>query len=192
MPRTPPRSLAALLAIASIALTTAGCADADPGATAPGPGIDAATAGLPETSTAPTPATTTGATGDAPAPAPRFGRTFRYGGGLAVTVAEPEPFRPSAWVQRQAGTPMRFEITVRNRTGDTWNPSQLHVRLLSAFTPATPIFDHDSQVLARPEERLADRGTVTFSVGFWVGDAEQLALELAPGFGYQPITVSLA
>lgn len=186
-----PTSFAALVLTGVLAMAASGCSTADPSANAAEPGLDAATAGLPSaapdtTSEVPIPSPTES---EPPPTSPSFGKTFTYGGGLAVTVHEPEPFRPSPWVDRLPGTAMRFEITVRNRTGEQWNPSQLHVRLLSGFAPAVQIFDYDHAVVARPENRLAAGRSATFWVGYWVTDADQLAIEFAPGFGYQAITV---
>lgn len=119
----------------------------------------------------------------------RFGRWFHYGSGLWVKVGHAKAFTPSDWVQPAAGQPMHFTVEVRNRTGSEWNPSQLHIRLQSGLAPAMAIFDHEKGVVARPEERLPDRRSVRFKVGFWVTDPDQLALEFAPGFGYQAVGV---
>ena len=150
-----------------------------------GPPLRRADTGSADPAPDPTPAPSDSAT-----ESPRFGETFRYAGGLAVTVGTPEPFRPAPWVEPRPGTAMRLQVTVRNRTGTEWKPSQLHVRLLAAFAPATQIFDYDSDVVARPEHRVPPGRSVTFWVGYWVPDTESLAVVFSPGFGYQDITVT--
>lgn len=188
MRRTPSAWLAALTL--ALAVPAGGCAGSDPSGASAEPAIDAATAGLPSpTSTAGTTAVTTPPPAAEPVRTPRFGQTFRYGGGLVVTVSEPRPFRPSPWVERRPGDPMRFEIVIRNRTDEEWNPSQLHARVLTSFTPAVQIFDYDHHVVARPEERLPAGGTTTFSVGYWITDVSAVTMVLSPGFGYQEITI---
>ena len=192
MQRPPSTSLAVLaVTLATLAMSASGCGSTDPAAASVEPGISATTAGLPSASptSGTAPAVPAPTAGEEPYRSPRFGQGFRYAGGLAVTVGEPERFRPSPWVKREPGVAMRFEVVVRNRTGDEWNPSQLHVRLLSAFAPAVQIFDYDHRVVARPEERVPAGRTVTFSVGYWVRDADRLTMEFSPGFGYQDITV---
>ena len=191
MSRSPFPILTALVATAVLALSASGRGTSDSSANAAEPRLDAATAGLPSASppadaTEPAASPTAGET----ASRPRFGETFRYGGGLAVTVAEPESFRPAPWVDRRPGTPVRFEITVRNQTGDEWNPSQLHVRLLAAFAPATQIFDYDNDVIARPEGRVPDGKSAKLPGGL-LGTGHRAACDrVSPGFGYQSITVS--
>ncbi len=177
-----------------LAVAAGGCGAADPSASAAEPGQAAATAGLPSA------APTTGSADPAPDPtatpsdsateSPRFGETFRYAGGLAVTVGAPEPFRPAPWVEPGRGPPCGSRSRCATGPGTEWKPSQLHVRLLAAFAPATQIFDYDSDVVARPEHRVPHGRSVTFWVGYWVPDTESLAVVFSPGFGYQDITVT--
>jgi len=117
---------------------------------------------------------------------PEFGKTFTYTGGITVRIEEPERFTPSAWVKPLAGTPMRFQVTLRNTTAEEFNPSQLHVTLRSTFAEAVQIFDYEQGVVARPEDRLKPGRTVRFAVGYWVSDPQDMVMEFAPGFEYEP------
>lgn len=195
---------ATVAALMTLASALAGCGAADhgsgPGASSPAPSIDAAHAGIPAgavvgATTTPDdgPTVTDGSSSASPTSSVsthRFGSWFHYGNGLWVKVDPPRPFTPSGWVKRQPGTPTLFPVQVRNNTGGVWNPSQLHVRLQSGLRPATQIFDYEKSVVARPEQRLADKGTVSFAVGYWVTDPSQLIVDFAPGFGYDSALVT--
>lgn len=124
-----------------------------------------------------------------PRAAPTLGEGFAYTAGLRVRIGKPERFRPSPWIEREAGVPLAFPITVLNRTGEEWNPSQLHVRLQSGFQPAIQIYDAEKGIVARPERRLRDGGLINFRVAYWVPERSRLTLEFSPGFGYQPTLV---
>jgi hypothetical protein len=88
------------------------------------------------------------------------------------------------------GRPMQFTIVVLNKTGELWNPSQLHVRLTSGFQPAVQIYDADQGIVARPRRRLHDGASVRFAVGYWVPDPRHLTLEFEPGFGYASTVIT--
>ena len=172
--------VAALVAMSS-ALAT-GCSTADPsgGPTSAGPTL-AAVSEVPAAETTPS---------EPAGRDPRFGHRFAYASGLRVRIAEPKSFRPSAWIERLPGTPTRFVVVVDNKTGEEWNPSQLHVTLQSGFTSAPQIYDAEQGIVARPEARVRDGRSVTFSVGYWVTDPDDLTMEFAPGFGYQSTVVT--
>jgi hypothetical protein len=175
--------LVGLLVLPVVALSAAGCGG-DSGSGGPdeaGPTI-AVAAGAP----APAPSATPEAT---PSAAPRLGKGFAYRTGLRVRIGKPERFRPSPWIEREPGVPLAFTVVVLNRTGEEWNPSQLHVRLQTGFQPATQIYDAEKGIVARPEERLADGRSVTFRVAYWAPARSHLTVEFAPGFGYQPTVV---
>jgi hypothetical protein len=120
---------------------------------------------------------------------PALGKWFSYKTGLRVRIGSPERFRPSSWIEREPGVPLAFTVEVVNRTGEEWNPSQLHVRLQSGFTPAIQIYDAEKGIVARPEQRLADGRSLRFRVAYWAPQQSRLTLELSPGFGYQPTLV---
>ena len=124
-----------------------------------------------------------------PSRAPSLGKTFSYKAGLRVRIGKPEPFQPSAWVKQAPGVPLAFTVVVLNRTGEVWNPSQLHVRLQAGFRPAVQIYDAENGIVARPEQRLADGRSVRFRVAYWAPQQSRLTLEFSPGFGYQPTVV---
>lgn len=120
---------------------------------------------------------------------PTLGKWFSYKTGLRVRIGKPERIQPSPWIEREPGIPLAFTVDVLNRTGEEWNPSQLHVRLQSGFTPATQIYDAEEGIVARPEHRLADGRSVRFQVAYWAPHESRLTLDFSPGFGYQPTLV---
>ena len=186
MRRSPLRStLLVGIVLPALALSSAGCgSDGETGGpTEAGPtlALAADTAATPVA--APTPEETARAT-------PTLGKRFTYRSGLRVRIGKAEGFRPSPWIEREPGAvALAFTVVVVNRTGEEWNPSQLHVRLSSGFTRATQIYDAEKGIVARPEERLADRGTVRFRVAYWVPEGGDVTVEFAPGFGYEPTVV---
>ncbi|HCB03896.1 MAG TPA: hypothetical protein DEQ43_06555 [Nocardioides bacterium] len=177
--------------IAAVVLLTVAWASGCAGeSSAGGPASAGPTLAVSESAPSATAAPTPASTPTPSARAPKFDRPFTYAAGLRVKVSAPEPFTPSPWVVPEPGTPLRFDVVVQNHTGKEWNPSQLHLKLTSGFQPAPQIYDAEKGVVARPEDRLPDRGIVRFSVGYWVTDETELALELSPGFGYQAVTIS--
>lgn len=181
MPGSGPVSLIALTALAVLAAGCAGDSESGgPSEAGPTVAVAADVSSPPAPSTPPPEAEDTN---------PRLGRWFSYETGLRVRIGRPERFQPSSWIERQPGIPLAFSVVVVNRTGEEWNPSQLHVRLQSGFTPATQIYDAEQRIVARPERRLADGRTARFRVAYWVPEQRLLTVEFSPGPGYQPILV---
>jgi hypothetical protein len=120
---------------------------------------------------------------------PALGKWFSYKTGLRVRIGSPARFRPSPWIEREPGVPLSFTVDVLNRTGEEWNPSQLHVRLQSGFTPSIQIYDAEQGIVARPEERVPAGRSVQFRVAYWAPEQSRLTVEFSPGFGYQSTVV---
>jgi hypothetical protein len=113
-----------------------------------------------------------------------FGKTFTYEDGLAVTIGAPKKFSPSdsSFGGEGKGTSMQFQVTLKNATGATFDPSMASASVSSGEAEAEEIFDSAKKVGGAPETKVLNGKTVKFNVGFHVLNPKDITMEFTPSF----------
>ncbi len=115
----------------------------------------------------------------------KFGATYQWTDGLEVTVSTPEKFTPSEYVYQESdGTPVVFEVTVVNGTGEPVDLDLFYVSAQSGETESTPIFDSANGIEGSPSTKLLDGRTVKFKEAFAVADPEDIVVDVSPNDGF--------
>jgi hypothetical protein len=120
------------------------------------------------------------------APAPKFGQTFTFENGLAVTVGVPQPFTPSETAAaEEAPAYVSFPVTVVNGSNENYDPVLFNATLQSSNVEAAQVFDSEQGINGPPATTLLPGRESAFQVVFGVADPADLVLEVTPGFEYE-------
>lgn len=174
-------------AAAALLLALTGCATEsgapnDPGEAAPTGTNRPAETTEPEPAAEPEPEPT-----PEPVANPKFGETYTWEDGLALTVSQPEPFTPGEWAAKdEAPAYVKFTITVVNGTGENFDPAMVYPTVQSANVEATTVYDSDAGLGGPPSTTLLPGREAVFAVGFGVNDPADLVMEIAPSWDHQP------
>lgn len=125
-------------------------------------------------------------TPEAPPKNPKFGQTYTWENGLAVTVSTPKPFKPSEYAAAEKATAyLEWTVTIVNGTKDNYDPSLFSTTLQSANTEASEVFDMENGFEGSPSTTLLPGRESKFKIGYGVQDPKDLVLEVTPGFEYE-------
>lgn len=120
----------------------------------------------------------------------KFGTTVAFDDGLEVTVSEPVKFKPSEYAAGAdgEGTPLKFQITVKNGTDKNFDPGLIFASVMSGDAEAESIFDSGDSLSETPSTKIRPGKSVTWSVGFMVLDPKDVTMEVEPGsFDYDSV-----
>jgi hypothetical protein len=118
-----------------------------------------------------------------------FGETYTYDDGLAVTVSAPEEFTPSEWSigADGDGTPVKFDITIENGSGETFDPTLVYATVASDGVESEGIYD--DEIGSSPSTSVRPGKSVTYTVGYMVADPSDIQMDYSAGaFEYSDIT----
>lgn len=121
-----------------------------------------------------------------------FGQVHTYGDGLEVAVNPPQRYEPSRNATGvEAGTPVKMQVVVTNRTDTPFRPNTVLVNATSAGEPGTAIWDPDQGIgLTGPDVSIPAGASLHFNLAFAVADPGDVVVELTPAlFGYGPTVV---
>jgi hypothetical protein len=115
----------------------------------------------------------------------RFGQTYTYDNGLAVTVSSTAPFKPSeTGICGKASAYVVFTVTVKNGTSERYDPGSFSTSLQSGQSEGKRCFDSAKDVAGSPSTALLTGRTVAWKEAYAVSDPNDLVLEATPGFDY--------
>lgn len=104
---------------------------------------------------------------------PKLGQTYTWDDGLAVTIGGAQEYQPSAIVDEEyhleAGTPLKFQITIQNNTPQPVDASQFISDLVSAGEPAEQVEDLD-QGISLPSGTIEPGASLSYTAAFIVPD----------------------
>lgn len=142
---------------------------------------DPATTGASPTTDAPS---TTAGSGENP----QFGDTYEWDGGITVSISEPSDFTPSDTAAGGEGASdhVTFEVTVVNGSSENYEPSSLSISVQSGSGEGDQVFDTAQGIDGSPNTAILPDRDVVFDVAFGVTDPDDLVVEVAPGFDYEP------
>ncbi len=175
--------LPSIAAAAALAFALAGCGGVSATTTTSAPVGDnrpASTAG----STAAAAATSAAASSGVA----KFGDTYSWKDGLAVTISAPEAYTPSqSAAGAQAGQQaVAFTITIVNKTSEPFDPVLFHVSAQSGNTEASAIYD-SGNIGSTPTTKLLPGREVTFKVAFSVADPGDIVMEVRPDITHDEV-----
>lgn len=166
------------LAIAAlVVLPLAGC-----GATTGVAGSSTADAGAtsaPKAENADAEATTDGSDGTV-----KFGKTFTWDDGLAVTVTAPKKFKPSEYAAMDPGkgTPVLMQVTIKNGSKKPFDAGVFTSTVQSNEEEASTIFDSSQKIEGAPSTKLLAGKTVKFKIAYKVLNPKDIVMEVSPDF----------
>lgn len=115
-----------------------------------------------------------------------FGTSYSWTDGLQVTVSAPTPFAPSEYAAADpANAYLEFTITVTNRTGKEYDPVLFSVTAQSGNQEADQVYDSANGFTGTPSTAVLDGRESQFKIGFGVADANDVVMEVRPGFDYE-------
>ncbi|MGY1666989.1 hypothetical protein [Geodermatophilus sp. SYSU D00696] len=119
---------------------------------------------------------------------PRFGQTYTYENGLAVTVAPPQPYTPSDSAAVGEPAPpsfVVFDVTVANGTQANYDPATFMATMQSGTTEGQQVYDSANGIGGTPSTTLLPGRESTFRLAFGATHPNDLVLEVTPGFDYE-------
>ncbi len=119
----------------------------------------------------------------------RFGQTYTWADGLAVTVSAPADYKPSkSAAGAKAGVPyLVFTITIVNGTDTPFDPVLFHATAQSGNEEAEPIFDSANKVGGSPSTKVLPGREVTFKIAFSTPTPTDVVLEVSPSFEHDSV-----
>ncbi|MGY1822748.1 hypothetical protein [Geodermatophilus sp. SYSU D00079] len=124
----------------------------------------------------------------AAAPNPRFGETYTYENGLAVTVGPPQPYTPSDSAAVGEPAPpafVVFDVTVVNGTTGNYDPVSFSASLQSGVTEEEQVYDSANGIGGTPSTTLLPGRESVFRLAFGATDPADLVMEVSPSFEYE-------
>jgi hypothetical protein len=110
---------------------------------------------------------------------PKFGDTYSWDNGLSVTISKPKQFQPSEYAAMGKGTPLRFTVTVVNKTGAPYKPLMDYITLQSGNAEAEQIFDSENGLNGSPSTTLLEGREAKYDIGFTVKNPKDLVMEFS-------------
>lgn len=117
-----------------------------------------------------------------------FGAAYTWKDGLSVTVGVPEGYEPGKYAAGTEGFDqfVVFDVTLVNKTGETWDPVLFSASVQSGNTEGSAVFD-SAQLPNRPTTKLLDGREVTFKMAFGVADPADIVMEVRPDFTHSSV-----
>lgn len=121
----------------------------------------------------------------AAAPAP-FGGSKIFTDGIAVSVAAPKPYTPSAEAAGNQPGDVAFEVqvTITNGSPTNFDPSLIQVSAQAGGTEGSAVFDVN--VGGTPDTQVPPGKSVTFPQIFAAPSMNDVIVQVTPGFDYAP------
>lgn len=115
---------------------------------------------------------------------PHRGEAFRWESGLVAHVTEGEPFIPSPAAAGTDGFSQfeRYEVTLTNRSPESFRLSDFRISAQSAGEPASRVFDSGNGINSQPAQDLEPGETARFPVVFGVKDPQDTVLDVVQAF----------
>lgn len=116
-------------------------------------------------------------------PFARFGQTFTYPIGVAITISRPAAYKPSnsSTVSSKA-SPVAFTVLIKNGSEEIYDPSFFSTSAQSGDTEAEEIFDSANNVDGSPSTKLLPGRSVKFRIAYAVEAPSDIVMEVNPGF----------
>ncbi len=115
----------------------------------------------------------------------KFGQTYTYTDGLAVTVSVPKAYKPSQYAAcDKSKAYVSFTITIKNGTGKAFDPALFHETVQSGQSEGDTCFDTAQGLGGGPNTKLLAGRTVTWKTGFGIADPKDIVMEVTPSFDY--------
>lgn len=175
-----------IIALAAAALALAGCSSQS--ATAP---TDESPRGTntPAASSAEPTETASSAAPEEDDGTARFGQTYTYENGLAVTVGKPKAFKPSQGAAgAESGDPaVKFTVRLVNNTGKKYDPVLFTATVQSGNTEGSQVYDSGKGIEGTPSTSLLNGREVEFPMVFAVADPKDIVMDVSPGFDYEAV-----
>ncbi|KHL15696.1 hypothetical protein CLV56_3537 [Mumia flava] len=113
-----------------------------------------------------------------------FGGQYTYGDGLIVRVGKLKPYSVSDnWLLDHKKWPqVTFQVTVFNGTDDRYDPSGIYSTASSGGREGEEIFDSANGIDGTPSTTLRPGKKVSFDLAYAVKDADDIDLEISPGY----------
>lgn len=108
-----------------------------------------------------------------------FGESFTYSNGLQVTASKPER------VHTTYGPGVAVQVTVVNGTDQTFDPSMSYATMQVGNTEAEEIFDTENGYDGAPMTTVLPDREATFKIAFEGEDASDLVFEFEPDAGIE-------
>jgi hypothetical protein len=120
-----------------------------------------------------------------------FGQTKTFEDGLTVTVSAPVEFKPSNYAAAsRAPFYVKFEVTLHNGTGTTFDPSFFSASLQSGSTDEEEVYDSGKGIGNAPDTKLLDGRDAVFWIGYGAEDTTDLVLDVSVDFDREVIFTS--
>jgi hypothetical protein len=118
------------------------------------------------------------------ASAPKFGQTFTWENGSAITVTAPEAYTPSAYAVADANAKgfQVVTVTVKNGTAKAMNPFEVNLQATSGGQQAGQVFD-SSKGISPPTADIQPGQSLTWKVVFGEAQPGDLTVQANVGFG---------
>lgn len=117
-----------------------------------------------------------------------FGKAYAYDDGLALTIGQPQAYKPSSTAAGADRFPhaVVFDVTVVNRSGKAWDPVMFHATVQSANEEAARIYD-SGKLPAEPSTKVLPGREVKFKMASAVADAGDIVMEVQPDFEHADV-----
>jgi hypothetical protein len=126
----------------------------------------------------------------APPVNPKFGETYTYEDGLAVTVSPPQPYTPSEWAFVGEPRPpafIVFDVKIVNGTQQNYDPVIFSVTMQSANVEEEQVFDSADGIEGSPSTVLLPGRESVFRIAFGATNPNDLVMEVSPSFEHQSV-----
>lgn len=120
-----------------------------------------------------------------------FTETYTYADGLAITVSAPQEYTPSEYAVGVDGdgTPVTFDITIENGTGEVFDPALMYPVVASGGSESEAVYDDGIDML--PSSKIQPDKSLSYTVAYMVADTGDVQVELEPGFlDYETLIVT--
>lgn len=120
---------------------------------------------------------------------PKFGETYTWDDGLAVTVSTPAPYTlsDSGYVGNPGAAQVAFDVKVVNTGTANYEVVGMYLSLQSGNVEAEQIFDTANGLGGAPSTPVLPGREAVFKVGFGVADPVDLVMQVTPGFDYEAV-----
>jgi len=120
-----------------------------------------------------------------------FGQTKTFDDGLSVTVGTPVGFKPSDYASAgKAPVYVKFQVTLHNGSGKTFDPSSFSASLQSGSTEEDEVYDSGKRIGDTPDTKLLDGRNAVFWIGYGAESATDLVLDVSLDFDRDVIFAS--
>lgn len=164
-------------AIALVALTLAGCAEATKD-TSSKTGTNASVGTEPATDE-------TEGSGDDGTYA--FGETVNYDDGVSFSVGQPQKFKPteSAFAEK-APAYAKFKVKIVNDTKEPFDASLMYITAQSGDVEAAEVYDSEGGLNGAPQTKVLPGRQATYWVGFGIQNMKDIVMEVSDPMAHEP------